>query len=98
MTNDVNHIFISLFAIYVSLLVKHLFRYFAPPPFFYIELPFLPFIFTYLALHPACGILVPQSGIKPKTFALEAQNLNHWTAREVLWVAFLLQVSPAIWK
>ena len=83
MTN-VNHIFICLFVIYVSSPVKHLFRYFAPPFFFfYIELLFFPFIFTYLALQPACVILVPQSGMKPKTPALEAQNLNHWTAREV---------------
>ena len=35
---------------------------------------------------PCCmayGILVPQSGIKPVPPALEAQSLNHWTAREV---------------
>ena len=31
----------------------------------------------------ACGILVPQPGIKPVPSALEVQNLNHWTAREV---------------
>lgn len=30
-----------------------------------------------------CGISVPQPGIKPAPFALEAQNLNHETSREV---------------
>ena len=32
----------------------------------------------------ACGILVPQPGIKLAPAALELQNLNHWTAREVI--------------
>ena len=31
----------------------------------------------------AFGILVPRSGIKPVPPALEAQNLNCWTTREV---------------
>ena len=31
----------------------------------------------------ACGILAPQSGIKPMPSVLEAQNRNHWTTREV---------------
>ena len=31
----------------------------------------------------ACGILIPQPGIEPTPPALEAWNLNHWTAREV---------------
>ena len=31
----------------------------------------------------ACGILVPQPGIEPTPPAVEAQSLNHWTAREV---------------
>ena len=31
----------------------------------------------------ACGILVPQPGIEPVPYAVEARNLNHWTAREV---------------
>ena len=31
----------------------------------------------------ACGILVPQPGIKPVPLAMEAQSLNHWTTREV---------------
>ena len=32
----------------------------------------------------ACRISVPPPGIKPSPSAVEAQNLNHWTAREVL--------------
>ena len=32
----------------------------------------------------ACGILVPQPGIKLTSSALEAQSPNHWTTREVL--------------
>ena len=31
----------------------------------------------------ACGILVPRPGIEPSPPALEAQSVNHWTAREV---------------
>ena len=31
-------------------------------------------------------ILVPQPGIKPAPHAVEAQSLNHWTAREVLFL------------
>ena len=30
----------------------------------------------------ACGILVPQPGIRPTQTALEAQSLNCWTARK----------------
>ena len=35
------------------------------------------------AVHAACGILVPLLGIEPGPFAVEAQILNHWTARKV---------------
>ena len=31
----------------------------------------------------ACGILVPRPEITPTPPALQARNLNHWTAREV---------------
>ena len=31
----------------------------------------------------ACGILVPRSGIGPRTPALGVWSLNHWTTREV---------------
>ena len=38
------------------------------------------FIFNFfLPSHMACGILVPQPGIKSMSPALEAQNPNHWT-------------------
>ena len=40
---------------------------------------FLSFFFRYAA----CGIFVPQPGIEPTSLLLEAQSLNHWTAREV---------------
>ena len=40
--------------------------------------------FIFWPCHVACGILVPQPGIKPTLPALEAQSLNHWTARKVL--------------
>ena len=32
----------------------------------------------------AYAVLVPQSGIEPKSIVLEAQSLNHWTSREIL--------------
>ena len=32
----------------------------------------------------ACEILVPCSGIKPASHALEVWCLNHWTTREIL--------------
>ena len=47
---------------------------------------FLHFVscFRFFCPHlAACGILVPQPGIKPVLPAVEAQSLNHWTAREV---------------
>ena len=31
----------------------------------------------------ACGILVPQPGIKPSPLALQDRFLNHWTTKEV---------------
>ena len=38
----------------------------------------------------ACGILVPQRGLKPVFPAVEVQSLNHWTSREVPEVCFSL--------
>ena len=38
----------------------------------------------------AYGILVPWSGIEPMPPAVEAWNLNHWTAKEVPLLAFLI--------
>ena len=46
----------------------------------------LSFFWPHLA---ACGILVPRTGIKPVPPVLEAQSLNHWTAREVPVILFL---------
>ena len=40
----------------------------------------------------ARGILVPQPGIKPVQPALEAQSVNHWTARK----APRLNLKPAL--
>ena len=31
------------------------------------------------------SFIVPWPGIEPSTLAVEAQSLNHWTAREVSW-------------
>ena len=42
------------------------------------------FGFLFWLHHMACGILVPQPGIKPMAPALEVQSLNPWTARKVL--------------
>ena len=39
--------------------------------------------FFFLPRHTACAILVHRPGIEPMSPALEAQSLNHWTAREV---------------
>ena len=46
----------------------------------------------------ACGILVPQAGIKPMVHAVEAQNLNHWTTREVSSVQFLMKITILVNK
>ena len=42
------------------------------------------FFFFFWPHHMTCGILVPGPGFKPVPPALGAQNLNHWTIREVL--------------
>ena len=44
----------------------------------------------------ACGILVPQPGIKPTLPALEAQCFNHWTIREVTTVFLCVENWPEI--
>ena len=41
------------------------------------------FFFFFWPHCAACRILVPQPGIEPTPPAVEAQKLNHWTAREV---------------
>ena len=45
-------------------------------------------LFLWLRL-VACGVLVPEPGVKPLPSALEAQNLNHWTTKGVLDPLFL---------
>ena len=45
-------------------------------------MPFIYFIFFW-PYHMTCEILVSQRGFKPMRLALEAQSLNHWTARKV---------------
>ena len=46
--------------------------------------------FSIWTLCMACGILVSQRMIKPETSAIEAQRLNHWTAREVPKTCFVV--------
>ena len=41
------------------------------------------FFFSFWPQHMACGILVPWPGIEPEFSALETQNLNQRTSREV---------------
>ena len=50
---------------------------------FYYYLFNFNFILLFWPQYVACGILVPQSGIKPGYPGSEAQSLNHWTTREV---------------
>ena len=56
------------------------------------------FFFFFWPYCMACGILVPQPGIKPAPPALEAWHLNQWTAREVLSFVFAgtFQVSNLV--
>ena len=42
----------------------------------------------------ACGILVPQQGIKPSPPTLEGWSLNHWTTTEVPTQLLKLQMYP----
>ena len=41
----------------------------------------------------ACGILVSWPGIEPLPTEVEAQSLNHWTAREISAVQLVLFVK-----
>ena len=47
-----------------------------------IKCHFFPF-FGQAELGVACEILVPPPGMEPTSLVLEAQSLNHWTAREI---------------
>ena len=42
-------------------------------------------------------ILVPQPGIEPAPSAVEAQSLNHWTAREETGELFKNTPRPTSW-
>ena len=50
---------------------------------FWAPKPFLCLLFSFWTCHKACRILVHGPGIKPMPLAVEVQNLNHWTTREV---------------
>ena len=43
----------------------------------------MSFLFFFSAEPGGIGILAPRPGTEPTPPALEAQGLNHWTAREV---------------
>ena len=43
----------------------------------------IPFFFFWVPHGITCGILVPQAEVEPARPALEAQSLNHWTAKEI---------------
>ena len=60
--------------------------------------PALLFFFFFWPCRTACGILVPQPGIKPMPPAVEAWSLNHWTAREVPVLHSLLPFLFSFWK
>ena len=50
---------------------------------------FFFFFLIFLAVQQGCGILVPRPGTEHTPLALEAQILNHWTARDVPSLAIL---------
>ena len=52
--------------------------------FYWCNNPGTPYEFSlFFFCHVACGILVPQPGIKPTLHALEASSLYYWVARKV---------------
>ena len=50
--------------------------------------------YLFLAYCTACGILVPQPGIKTTPPALEAGSLDHWTISEVLDTPLIPRCGP----
>ena len=57
------------------------------------------FFFFLSVLHSvACGILVPQPGIKLESPAQEVQSFNHWAAREIPAALYFLpfMLSPLL--
>ena len=57
----------------------------------YDKIGFLFFVFFGCG---ACGILVPQPGIKPGPSAVKAQSPNHWTTREFPKIVNCNPLSP----
>ena len=49
--------------------------------------------FFFLPCWAACGILIPQPGIKPRPLAVRAQSPNYWTTREFPGVGFYFLVT-----
>ena len=52
------------------------------------------YIFKIMYLFMACGTLVPQPGTEPRSLAVEARSLNHWTTREVPEMIFFHKSLP----
>ena len=79
---------------------SNVFYYFSDVAFFFFmlyweSLPSMLLIFSFVLFwlcHKAYGILVPWPEIEPTPPALEAQSLNHWTARKSLLI-FLIPDS-----
>ena len=46
------------------------------------------YLFIFYPSQAACGSLAPGPGIEPMPPAIEAQILNHWTAKEVSFIYF----------
>ena len=77
--------------IFLFLNIFFLFRIFS---FFFFFKIYVISINLFLAYCTACGILVPQLGIKPTPPALEAGSLNHWTTSEVPDIPFIPRCGP----
>ena len=54
------------------------------------------FFFYFFFILAACGILASRTGIEPKSPALEAQRLNHWTCREILTCFLFCQIGKRL--
>ena len=60
---------------------------------------FIIYLFIFWLCHAVCGILVSWPEIEPVPLALEAQILNHWTAREVpSWCILKVQWEKNIYR
>ena len=77
--NDVEHLFICLWAIHVFF-GKNV----SSTLLLVLNMDCLwDFCLLFWPSHAAFGISVPQPGVEPVSSAVEAQGLNRWTAREV---------------